>query len=89
MQYYDHGFFPINWYFLSLKSDYFVVVVCFTDSSPPSIMISRVRLSMPGAELFLISFRVFLTFDVMIDGTSDECELVFFSEGCWSWSVEP
>ena len=38
--------------------------------------------------LFFISFKVFLTSDVMIGGTSDESVLVFFSEGCWSWSVE-
>ena len=51
-------------------------------------MISLVRLSMPGALLFFISFRVFLASDVMIGGTSDESGLVFFSEGCWSWSEE-
>ena len=42
---------------------------------------------MPGA-LFFISFRVFLTPDVLIGGTSDESGLVLFSEGCSSWSVE-
>ena len=63
-------------------------VIRLTDSSPPSIMTSLVRLSMPGVLLFFISFRVFLTSDVMIGGTSDESGLVFFSEGCWSWSVE-
>ena len=41
-------------------------------------MISHVRLS----------FRVFLTSDVMIGGTSDESVLVIFGEGCWSWGVE-
>ena len=51
-------------------------------------MISLVRLSMPGALFFLISFMVFLTSDVMIGGISDESGLVIFSEGCWSWSVE-
>ena len=40
---------------------------------------------MPRA-LFFISFRVFLTSDVLISGTSGESWLVFFSEG--SWSVE-
>ena len=42
---------------------------------------------MPGA-LFLISFMVFLTSDVMIGGMSDESGLVFFSERFWYWSVE-
>ena len=51
-------------------------------------MISLVRLSTPGALLFFISFRVFLTFDVMTGGTSDESVLVIFSGGCWSWGVE-
>ena len=82
--------------FLSLRSDLKKIVICFTDSSPPSFMISLVRLSMPGALLFFISFRVFLTSDVMIGGTSDESELVIFSggrggggrRGCWSWGVE-
>ena len=36
---------------------------------------------MPGALLFFISFRVFLTSDVMIGGTSDESGLVIFSGG--------
>ena len=31
---------------------------------------------------FIIYFRVLLTSDVMIGGTSDESGLVFFSEGC-------
>ena len=35
-----------------------------------------------------ISFRVFLTSDVMIGETSDESGLAFFSEECWYWSVE-
>ena len=51
-------------------------------------MISLVSLSMPGALLFFISFRVFLTSDVMIGGTSDESGLVIFSVGCWSLGVE-
>ena len=65
-----------------------IFVVCLTDSSPPSIMTSLVRISIAGVLLFFISFRVFLTSDVLISGISDEFELVFFSEGCWSWSVE-
>ena len=63
-------------------------VVCLTDSSPPSTTTSLVRLSVSGALLFLISFRVFLTSGVMVSGTSNESGLVFFSEGCRSWSVE-
>ena len=63
-------------------------VNCFTDCSPPSIMISLVRLSMPGALLFFISFRVFFTSDVMIASTSNESVLVIFGEVCWSWGVE-
>ena len=51
-------------------------------------MISLVRLSMPGALLFFISFRVFSTSDVLTAGTSDESGLAIFSEGCWSWSVQ-
>ena len=51
-------------------------------------MTSLVGLSMLGALLFFNSFRGFLTSDVMIGGTSDESGLVFFSEWCWSWSVE-
>ena len=43
---------------------------------------------MPGALLLFISFRVFLTSDVMIGGTFDESGLVFFCEGRWSQSVE-
>ena len=43
-------------------------------------MTSLVRLSMPGALLFFISFRLFLTSNVMIGETSDESGLVFFSE---------
>ena len=43
---------------------------------------------MPGALSFFISFRVFLTSDVTIGGTSDESGMVIFSEGCWSWGVE-
>ena len=42
----------------------------------------------PGAWLFLISLRVFVTSYVIISGKSDESGLVLFSEGCWSWSVE-
>ena len=45
-------------------------------------MISLATLSLPGALLFFSFFRVFLTSDVMIGGTSDESGLVFFSEGC-------
>ena len=44
-------------------------------------MTSLVRLSMPGAVLFFISVRVFLTSYVMIGGTSDEFGLAFFSVG--------
>ena len=44
-------------------------------------MISLARLSMPRSMLFFISFKVFLTRDVMTGGTSDESGLVFFSEG--------
>ena len=51
-------------------------------------MTSLVRLSMPGALLFFISFRGFLTSDVMIGGSSDETKMVFFTEGFWSWGVE-
>ena len=43
---------------------------------------------MPSALLVSISFRVFLTSDVMIGGTSDEFGLVFFSERRWSSSVQ-
>ena len=50
-------------------------------------MTSLARLSMPGT-LFFISFRVFLTSDIMIGGASDESGLVIFSVGCWSWDVE-
>ena len=101
MQYYHLVIFPFSWYlfffFWSLRSDYiflffFFLVNCFTDSSPPSIMIPLVRLSMPGVLLFLISFVFFLIFfltsDVMIDGTSDESWLVIFSGRCWSWGVQ-
>ena len=59
-------------------------VICLADSSPPIVMTSLVWLSMPGALLFFISFRIFLTSDFM---TSDVSELVFFSEGCQTWSV--
>ena len=51
-------------------------------------MASLVRLSMPTALLFYISFRVSLTCAVMIGGTSEESERVFSSDGCWSWSVD-
>ena len=44
-------------------------------------MISLVMLSMPGALLSFISFKVFLTSDVTIGGTSDESGLVIFSGG--------
>ena len=43
---------------------------------------------MPGALLIFISFRVFLTSDVMIGGNSGESGLVSSSEGCCYWSVE-
>ena len=64
------------------------VVICLIYSSPPGVMTSLVWLSMPGALLFFISLKLVLTSDVMIGGTSGEPGLVFFSEGCWSWSVE-
>ena len=65
--------------FLSLKFAFCLFVICLTDSSPPSI-ISLVGSSMLRALLFLISFGVFLTSDVMVGGTSDESGLVFFCE---------
>ena len=51
-------------------------VIYFIDSSPPSIMISLVSLSVLGS-LFFISSKVFLISDVMIGGTSDASGLVF------------
>ena len=42
------------------------ICIGLTDSSPPSIMTSLVRLSLPRALLFFISCRVFLTSDGMI-----------------------
>ena len=41
-------------------------------------MTSFVRLPMPGALLFFISFRVFLAADIEIGGAFDESGLVFF-----------
>ena len=69
------GFFCVC-FFLYLKKKN---AVCFIDSSRPSIMTSLFRLSMPGALLFFISFRVVFTSDIMIGGASDESGLVFFS----------
>ena len=51
-------------------------------------MTSFFRLTKPGALWFFIFFKVFLTSDVMIGGTSDESVQVFFREGFWSWSAE-
>ena len=62
--------------------------VSLTDPSPPGIMRSLDRLSKLGFLLFFVSFRVFFTSDVMMGGTPDVFELVFFCEGCRSWSVE-
>ena len=77
-------FFPFNQYLFSLKNLIKMFVICLIYSSLRSIMTSLVRLSMPGALLFFISFRVFLTSDTIIGGTYDESGLVFF---CF-WSVE-
>ena len=56
-----------------------ISVICLTDSSP-SIMPSLVRLSMPQLLVFVFwvffYFKVFLTSDVMISGTSNKFELV-------------
>ena len=41
-------------------------------------MTSLAWLSVPGAFVFFISLRVFLTSDVMIGGNSDVSRLVFF-----------
>ena len=64
-----------------------MLTICLTDSSPPSIMTSLVRLSVPRALLFFISFGVFLTSDIMIGGISDVW-LVFFHKECLSCSVK-
>ena len=37
---------------------------------------------------FFVFFFFFSSSDVMIDGTSDESGLVFFSDRCWSWGGE-
>ena len=55
-------------------------VVCLTDSSLPIIMTRLVQLSITGA-LFLISFRGFLTFDILIGRTFSNMSFVFFCEG--------
>ena len=49
-------------------------------------MTSLVRLSRPRALLFFLFFRVFLTADPMIGGTSDVSGLIFFCERCRPWS---
>ena len=51
-------------------------------------MASLVRLSMSRDVLLFISFRVLLTSDVMIGGTSDASGLLLFCEGCRSLGAE-
>ena len=75
------SFYPYSWYLFVPKILLNISVVCLPDSSPPSFMTSLVRLYTPGALLFLIFFRVFLTSDVMIGGTSGVSELVLFVGG--------